>query len=125
MVVAGIHFATVPVTAADKAYWAVSGPPCPAVTAAALAVGRPLTQVFTFDQGRFARSSGAVVCTGLADKWGVAIGSSCQFHAPRRLAVWSKGGDAYYDIPSALPATVTVSQNRPPRCVLAAHYSGD
>jgi hypothetical protein len=124
-VVAGIQLATVPVAAADKAYWTVSGPPCPTTTEAALAVGRPLAQVVDFGEGRFARSSGAVVCIDDTDAMGLVKGTTCQFSAPRRLAVWSKGGAAFFDVWSGGPATVTVSQSRPPRCVLAAHYSGD
>lgn len=125
LVVAGVHLATIPVAAADKAYWTVSGPPCPVTTPAAQERGRPLAQVVDFGEGRFARSSGAIVCTDLTDGLGLVQGTSCQFNAPRRLAVWSKGGAAFFDVPNGGPATVTVSRSRPPLCVMAAHYTGD
>jgi hypothetical protein len=125
IVVAGIQIATVPVAAADKAYWTVSGPPCPLTTQAAEATGRPLAQVIDFGEGRFARSSGAVLCSDVTDGLGLVKGTTCQFNAPRRLAVWSGGGAGFFDLSNGGPATVTVSRSRPPRCVLAAHYSGD
>ena len=62
---------------------------------------------------------------GVGAAVGLIQGTTCQFNSPRRLAVSSKGGAAYFDIPNALPATVTVSESRPPSCVLAAHYKGD
>ncbi|MGZ3274946.1 MAG: hypothetical protein ACXWKY_17635 [Caulobacteraceae bacterium] len=125
IIVAAIHFAAVPGAEADKAYWAVSGPPCPVTTQAAQATGRPLAQVLDFGTGHFARSSGAIQCKDLTNGLGLIEGTTCQFNSPRRLAVSSKGGAAYFDIPNALPATVTVSDTRPPRCVLAANYKGD
>lgn len=125
VMVVGIHIATVPVAAADKAYWTVSGPPCPVTTRQAQASGRPLAQVVDFGEGRFARSSGAILCTDLTDGFGLVKETACQFNSPRRLAVWSKGGAAFFDLASGGPATVTVSASRPPRCVLAAHYDGD
>jgi hypothetical protein len=127
LVVAGIQIATVPVAAADKAYWTVSGPPCPTTTPAALArIGRPLAQVVDFGEGRFARVSGAVLCSDLADGvLGLVKGTACQFNRPRALAVWSKGGAAFFDLAAGQPATVTVSRTEPPRCVAAAHYAGD
>ena len=126
-VVAGIVIATVPVVAADNAYWSVSGPPCPVATPAGIhRIGRPLAQVIDFGEGRFARISGAVVCTDLIDgAFGLVKGTACQFNSPRALGVWSDGGSSFYDIPRGLPATVTVSRTGPPRCVLAAHYGGD
>jgi hypothetical protein len=127
IVVAGIQIATVPRVAADKAYWTVSGPPCPVTTPAAQGrMARPLSQVVVFGQGRFARVSGAVLCTDLTDGvLGLVTGTACQFNGPRALAVWSEGGAAFFDMPGGQPATVTVSRTHPPRCVLAAHYQGD
>ncbi len=127
IVVAAIQLATLPHTAADRAYWTVSGPPCPVTTQAELdRIGRPLVQVVNFGEGRFARISGAVVCSDLTDGvLGLVKGTACQFNSPRALAVWSAGGAAVFNVPGGLPATVTVSRTRPPRCVLAAHYSGD
>src|SRR6185312_2426023 len=120
VVVAGIEIATVPVQAADKAYWTVDGPPCPTATPAQIhRIGRPLAQVIDFGEGRFSRVSGAVVCTDLTDgAFGLVKGTECQFNAPRALAVGSEGGFAYYDVPDGA-ATVTVSRTSPPRCVLA------
>ncbi len=114
-IVAVIHFAAAPGAKADKAYWTVSGPPCPATTAAAQATGRPLAQLMDFGVGHFARSSGSVQCGDQTNGIGLIQGSTCQFNSPRRLAVTSKGGVAYFDIPNELPATVTVSVNSPPR----------
>ena len=126
LIVAAIQIATVPRIAADRAYWTVSGPPCPATTQAALAgIGRPLAQVSDFGEGRFARVSGAVLCSDLTDGFGVVQGTACQFNRPRALAVWSQGGAAFYDLPGGQPATVTVSRAHPPRCVMAARYDGE
>lgn len=127
MVVTGIVLASRPLAQADQAYWTVSGPPCPATTRAALdRIGRPLAQVVDFGEGRFARVSGAVFCSDIAKgPLAVVVGTECQFNGPRALAVWSRGGSAFYDIPNALPATVTASDTAPPRCVLAAHYNGE
>ena len=125
LIVAGIEIATIPVVAANKVYWSVSGPPCHVAEPAEIhRIGRPLIQVTVFGEGRFARISGAVLCSDLTDGIGLIQGAACQFNSPRALGVWSEGGSSFYDIPSG-PATVTVSRTRPPRCVLAAHYSGD
>jgi hypothetical protein len=126
VMVAGIHIATVPRAAADRAYWAVSGPPCPAATQADLdRIDRPLAQVVDFGEGRFARISGAVLCSDITNGLGLVQGTACQFNSPRALAVWSKGGHALFELPLGQPATVTVSEDRPPRCVMAAHFDGD
>jgi len=125
VVVAGIQIATVPRTAAFKAYWTVEGPPCPEATPAQIhRIGRPLLQVVDFGEGRFSRISGAVDCTDVPDGWGIVQNTVCQFSGPRALAVGSEGGFAYYDLPDS-PATVTVSRTRPPRCVKASHFKGD
>ncbi len=126
VIVAGIQIATVPHQAANKAYWTVEGPPCPTATPAEIhRIGRPLAQVVDFGEGRFSRISGAVICTDITDgTFGLVKGTTCQFNAPRALAVGSEGGFVYYDVPDG-PATVTVSRTDPPRCVLAAHYKGD
>lgn len=125
-IVAGIQIATVPRTTADRDYWSVPGPPCPSTTLAALhRIGRPLAQVVDFGEGRFARISGAVFCSDLADGWGVVQGTACQFNRPRALAVWSGGGSAFYEFRNGERATVTVSRTHPPRCVMAARYDGE
>jgi hypothetical protein len=125
-VVAGVTIATIPRAAAHKAYWTVEGPPCPQATPAQIhRIGRPLAQVVDFGEGRFSRISGSVVCTDLTDgAFGLVYATACQFAGPRALAVGSEGGFAYFDVPDG-PATVTVSRDRPPRCVLAAHYKGE
>jgi hypothetical protein len=125
-VVAGIAIATVPRVAAEKAYWTISGPPCPTATPAQIhRIGRPLAQVTEFGEGHFARISGAVLCNDLTDGFGLVVGTACQFNAPRALWVSSEGGSGYYDIAKGGPATVTVSRTHPPRCVLAARFDGD
>jgi len=125
VVVAGIQIVTVPHQAADKAFWTVEGPPCATATPAQIRrIGRPLAQVVDFGEGRFSRIGGAVVCTDLTDNFGLVKGTECQFSGPRALAVGSEGGFAYYDVPDGR-ATVTVSRDRPPRCVLAAHFNGN
>jgi hypothetical protein len=126
LVVGWIHMATVPRAAADRAYWTVSGPPCPPATRAELdRIGRPLAQVVDFGEGRFARISGAVLCSDLTDGWGVVQSTVCQFNGPRALAVWSDGGAAFYEFQNGQPATVTASRSRPPQCVMAARYDGE
>lgn len=125
--VAVIVIATKPLEAANRAYWTVSGPPCPAATPAEIhRIGRPLAQVIEYGEGHFARISGAVECTDLTDGGiGLVKGTACQFNAPRALWVSSEGGSSYFDIRAGGPATVTVSRTQPPRCVLAAHYAGE
>lgn len=126
VIVVGIQVATVPRTKAEKAYWTLSGPPCPTATQAEIdSIGRPLAQVSDFGEGRFARSSGAVLCNDITDSFGLVQNTVCQFNSPRLLAVWSKGGTALYQFPWGQPATVTVSDRHPPRCVMAAHFTGD
>src|ERR1700744_1404127 len=126
-VVAGVLVATPRLEAADKAYWTVSGPPCPTATPAQVhRIGRPLLPVTEFGEGHFARISGAVGCTDLPGGGIVLIrGTPCQFSGPRALWVSSEGGSSYYDIRGGGPATVTVSRTAPPRCVLAAHFRGN
>ena len=125
-VVAGITIATVPRLAAEKAYWSISGPPCPTATPAEIhRIGRPLAQVTEYGEGHFARVSGAVLCNDLTDGFGMVVGTACQFNAPRALWVSSEGGSSYYDIRSGGRATVTVSRTQPPRCVLAGRFNGD
>jgi hypothetical protein len=125
--VAGLMITTVPFATADKAYWTVSGPPCPTATPAEIhRIGRPLAQVVEFGEGHFARISGAVECNDLTDGGvGLIKGTACQFSGPRALWVSSEGGSSYYDIRYGGPATVTVSRTAPPRCVLGAHFNGD
>jgi hypothetical protein len=126
IVVAGIQLATVPGAKADKAYWTVSGPPCPEVSQKQiLSIGRPLAQVSDFGEGRFARVSGAILCSEPADGFGVVHDTICQFNRPRALAVWSKGGVRFFDLPGGEPATVTASDRQPPRCVMASNFNGD
>lgn len=126
VVVIGIIVAGAPHFAAEKAYWTVSGPPCPTATPAEIRrISRPLAQVTEFGEGHFARVSGEVLCNDLPDGFGLVQGTACQFNSPRALWVSSEGGSAYYDIAYGGPATVTVSRSHPPRCVLAAHFNGD
>jgi hypothetical protein len=125
-VVAVIVIATVPRAAAEKAYWNISGPPCPTATPAEIhQIGRPLAQVSEFGEGHFVRVSGAVLCNDLTDGFGMVYATACQFNAPRALWVSSEGGSSYYDIAGGGPATVTVSRTHPPRCVLAGRFNGD
>ena len=126
VVVVGIVAAAVPRIAAERAYWTISGPPCPTASPAEIhRIGRPLAQVSEFGEGHFARISGAVLCNDLTDNLGMVYATSCQFNAPRALWVSSEGGSGYYDIAYGGPATVTVSRTRPPRCVLAGRFDGD
>ena|SRR5665213_905960 len=112
--------------AADRAYWTVSGPPCPTATWTELnRIPRPLAQVSNFGGARFARVSGAVLCEATTTGLGTVINTVCQFNRPRALAVWSKGGVRYFDLASGEPATVTASDHRPPRCVMASNYKGE
>jgi hypothetical protein len=125
-VVTGIVIATIPRAAAEKAYWTISGPPCPVATPAEIhKIGRPLAQVTEFGEGHFARISGAVLCNDLTDRFGMVVATACQFNAPRALWVSSEGGSGYYDFAGGGPATVTVSRTRPPRCVRASRFNGD
>jgi hypothetical protein len=127
VMVVGIEIATLSHARTDKAYWTVSGPPCPVATPAEIhRIGRPLAQVSDFGEGRFARISGAVECNDVTDGvFGVVKATVCQFSRPRALGVWSEGGDQFYDFRNGERATVTASRTQPPRCVLAAHYTGD
>ena len=126
VVVVGITMATIPRMAAEKAYWTISGPPCPTATPVEIhRIGRPLAQVMEYGEGHFARVSGAVLCNDLTDSFGMVVATACQFNAPRALWVSSEGGSSYYDIATGGPATVTVSRTQPPRCVLAARFNGD
>lgn len=125
-VVAGIQVATVPRVGAEHAYWTVSGPPCPTATQADLdRIPRPLAQVSDFGEGRFARVSGAILCNDMTTSFGTVTSTVCQFNRPRALKVWSKGGSALYKFDGGQPATVTVSEDRPPRCVTASNFDGD
>jgi hypothetical protein len=125
-VVTTIVVAYFPRAAAEKAYWAISGPPCPVATPAEIhRIGRPLVQVTEYGEGHFARISGAVVCNDLTDGLGMVYATACQFNAPRALWVSSEGGSSYYDFASGGPATVTVSRTAPPRCVRASRFNGD
>ena len=127
VLVSAVVISTPRLEAADKAYWTVSGPPCPAATPAEIhRIGRPLAQVISYGEGHFARISGAVECDDLTEGGiGLIKGTACQFSGPRALWVSSEGGSSYYDISNGGPATVTVSRTQPPRCVLAAHYKGN
>jgi hypothetical protein len=125
VVVAGIVIIAIPREAAEKAYWTISGPPCPTATPEQIhRIGRPLAQMTDYGEGQFARISGAALCNDLTDGLDMVVATACQFNAPRALWVSSEGGSGYYDIAGGGPATVTVSRTRPPRCVLAAHFDG-
>ena len=126
LIVAGTVLATLRLAAADQAYWQVSGPPCPSAAQAELdRIGRPLAQVSDVGGARFVRISGTVYCNELTNVLGLVEATACQFNRPRALAVWSKGGSALFQFPGGQSATVTVSDNHPPRCVIAVHHDGD
>jgi hypothetical protein len=126
LIVAGVQLTAVRLGAADRAFWQVAGPPCPTATWADLnRIPRPLAQVKDFGGARFARISGAILCNDTTDGIGVMTGAVCQFNRPRALAVWSKGGSALFQFPGGQPATVTVADDHPPRCVMATHYLGE
>jgi hypothetical protein len=126
VIVVGLHLATGPGHKADLDYWRVSGPPCPEVGLAQIqAMARPLAQVSDFGHGRFARVSGAIECSDVTDSYGLVQDTVCQFNRPRALAVWSRGGVRYFDLANGEPATVTASDRRPPRCVMASNYRGE
>lgn len=112
--------------AQDRAYWTVSGPPCPRIPAAEVAsLPRPLDQTFAFEGRRFWRASGAAACSGLtttdAD---VRHYDVCEFNSPRALAVQAGRHSAFFDVGGG-PATVTVGPKGEVACVLAARFNGE
>jgi hypothetical protein len=73
----------------------------------------------SFGDASFTRAYGHVACEEIHDHGGRGFGtlSVCQFSGPGPLAVRTAQGDAYYFIPNAKPAAVTVGQGRP-ACVV-------
>jgi hypothetical protein len=101
-------------------HWMVQGPPCPAITKAEFDThGIENPQSMTFGDASFTRAYGHVACEEIHDKGGRGFGmlSVCQFSGPGPLAVRSAEGDAYYFIPGAKPAAVTVGHGKP-ACVI-------
>ena len=106
--------------------WAVSGPPCPQVSAQAFqAQPVKIHERFEDNDISFGRGYGHVSCDDIKENGGKGFGSftECQFTSPGALQVTTSSGDSYF-LTKASPATVTVRKSGV-GCVLAAKYKGE
>jgi hypothetical protein len=109
---------------ADEHLAALTGPPCPAVTAAAfqsaVRAGRGLRYVDDFNGVTFGRSFGDGDC-GVAAEKGDALGSYvvCQFSGPGLLSVKTARGSFYF-LPGVGRKATVMTPHGVPRCVMTA-----
>ena len=106
--------------------WAISGPPCPQVSASGFqAQPVRIHERFEDDGITFGRGYGHVSCEDIKDDGGKGFGSftECQFTSPGALQVSTSSGDSYF-VTKASPATVMVRKSAV-SCVLAARYKGE
>lgn len=106
---------------AESGRWSISGPPCPALSAAEFAAsGRVTPRGFTFGEVRFENQHGHASCTTLVYDGGTGRGTypACQFMAPAVLKVTTAKGQFHFLPGLGQPATVFV-ENDQPRCVMA------
>ena len=106
--------------------WAISGPPCPQVSAQAFQT-QPVRihEQFEDNDVKFGRGYGHVSCDDIKEDGGKGFGSftECQFTSPGALQVTTSSGDTYF-LTKASPATVMVRKSGV-TCVLAARYKGE
>lgn len=105
----------------------VTGPPCPAVSAAAFAArGFKVKNPLNYDGAVMWRSAGHVSCSPIAYDGGRGLDTYpvCQFTSPAALKVTTAKGDFYFVPGIGKPATVATPQGVA-RCVLASNFTLD
>jgi hypothetical protein len=123
--IAGAWFMHRPKEIAKAQLWAISGPPCQAVSGAeAKAKADPISYRFENDDVTFGRAHGNVLCEDIVRDGGRGFGqfTECQFNAPGALQVTSGAGDFYYLVPAGA-ATVSMQTGRPV-CVRGGWFRG-
>ena len=106
--------------------WAISGPPCPQVSAAAFkAQPVKIHERFEDDDIAFGRGYGHVSCDEIVNDGGRGFGTftECQFSSPGAVQVTTKAGDVYF-LTGTKRATVTVKKDAV-SCVLAGKFRGE
>ncbi len=124
--VVGIWFLHRPEDIRRAQQWAISGPPCPQVSAKAFqAQPVKIHERFEDDGISFGRGYGHVSCDEIKENGGRGFGSftECQFTSPGAIQVTTSSGDSYF-LTRTSPATVSVRTSGV-SCVLAARYKGE
>ena len=107
--------------------WAISGPPCPQVSAQAFqAQAVKIHARFENDGITFGRGYGHVSCDDIKENGGKGFSSftECQFTSPGALQITTPKGEDVYFVTNTGPATVSVSKSGV-SCVLAAKFKGE
>jgi hypothetical protein len=106
--------------------WAITGPPCPEVSARAFQA-QPVRIHERLEDNDivFGRGYGHVSCDNIVNDGGKGVGffTECQFTSPGAIQVTTKAGDTYF-LTKVSPATVSVKKGVP-SCVLAANFKGE
>jgi hypothetical protein len=98
---------------------ALTGPPCPTLTAEAFAAqGVSLSREFAYGDAKFARQFGHSECTTVQTHGGYGAHPRCELTSPTVLKVTTSRGEYFYAPGTGMPVTVEV-ENGQPRCVLA------
>ena len=107
--------------------WAIDGPRCPSISAAAFAArGQSAPQAFEFGDVIFARRFGHASCALIGYGGGRGFGRYpvCQFTSPDALMIRARGREVRYILGPGQPATVSVRRGRP-ACVMAARFTAE
>ena len=106
--------------------WAITGPPCPQVSAQAFqAQPVRIHERFENDDITFGRGYGHVSCDDIVNDGGRGFGTftECQFTSPGAIEVTTSAGVTYF-LTRVSPATITVKKGAV-GCVLAAKFKGE
>jgi len=106
--------------------WAISGPPCPQLSAPAFqAQPVRIHERSEVDDISFGRGYGHMSCDDIVNDGGRGFGTftECQFSSPGAIEVTTTAGDSYF-LTRVSPATVTVKKGVV-GCVLAARFRGE
>ncbi len=106
--------------------WAITGPPCPQVTAQAFqAQPVRIHQRFENNGIGFGRGYGHVSCDDIVNDGGRGVGTftECQFSSPGAIEVTTTAGVTYF-LTQAHRATVSVKKDGV-SCVLAGNFRGE
>ena len=106
--------------------WAISGAPCPQVSAQAFqAQPVRIRERFEDDDITFGRGYGHASCDEIVNDGGRGFGTftECQFNNPSALEVTTSAGTVYF-LTGPSPATVMVKPSGV-SCVLAGKYKGE
>jgi hypothetical protein len=106
--------------------WAITGPPCPTVSAAEFEAKKyRLRASFDYGGATFARTAGHVDCAAVVPKGGTALTGAypvCQFTSPAVVKLTTSKGEFYFVPGAGQPATVSAPDGVG-QCVMASKFT--